>query len=286
MLVFVVFNPDGFYTKRIARVVEHHGIATRIVSWRGMNEAAVAEFNQHTDLIHFRTGAPAAARLARHFEKSGLKTLNDSRYIQLSGNKYLANVFAAANNIPTPALNVVVDKTDTELLAFYLARHGALVAKPIISRDMGRYVELLDGLDQLHRAVGVPGNRVLVQSRVIFDRLVRTIVTREGMVPATTFDIVRSGWKATVCENPLAQPYANAPPQLARLATQTLAAFGGDIAYIDFFEKDGEFTFNEINHSCGLMHHERVTGVPIARHLGNALAARYTAWRQQDHLAA
>jgi glutathione synthase/RimK-type ligase-like ATP-grasp enzyme len=279
MLVIAVFDRDSFYAKRIARATERNGVETTLVSWRELDETHLGHFDPNSDVIYFRTGAPAAVRIARAFERAGFKTLNDSRYIQLSGNKYLANVVAASNNIPTPALNVAVDKTNTELLSFYLRQTGAMVAKPIISRDMGRHVELIEDEDSLAVVSSIPGSTILLQSRVKFDRLVRTIVTADGMLTAaTTFDVVRSGWKATVCENPLAQAYTDVPDALIRLTNKTVKVFGGDIAFIDFFEQDGRFVFNEINHSCGLMHHERITGYPIAKHLGDYLSKRYAAF--------
>ena len=280
MLVIAAFNPDSFYAKRIANAVKRNGVKARVISWCGLGAESPAAFDPRSDLIYFRTGSPAAAKIARSFENAGFGTINDSRYIQLSGNKYLANVMAASGDIPTPVLNVMVEKSNTELISLYLKQNGPMVAKPVISRDMGRYVELLEGEASLHLALGIPGSHILLQSRVRFDRLVRTIATRKNMMTAaTTFDIVRDGWKATVCENPHAQTYTDVPAELIRLVNKTIRLFGGEIAFIDFFEKDGAFIFNEINHSCGLMHHERITGCPIARYLGKYLAERYTSWQ-------
>jgi glutathione synthase/RimK-type ligase-like ATP-grasp enzyme len=273
MLLFVVLNPQGGYNRRIARAAGRRGCEIAMVSWREFDYGMLAELEPDEDVVFFRTGAPAAVHVARAFEHAGFRVLNDSRYIQLSGQKYLANVHAAANDIPTPSLNVAVDKQNLDLLSVYLRQEGSLVVKPLVSRDMGRYVFLIRCETDLANVGRIPGSQVLVQSEVPFERLVRVVVTKERMlVEATTYDTKHENWKATVCENPLIKHYRAAPRELVRLSEYTLRVFGGDIAYIDFFETTSGFVLSEINHSCGLIQHERVSGYPIASELGSFLA--------------
>jgi len=273
MIIFIVFNTAGGYSRRIAAAAERNGQQVRLLSWKDFDYNIIRRLDRDDDVIFFRTGALAAVPIARAFEDAGFKVVNDSRYIQLSGQKYLANVHAETNGITIPSLNVTIKKDNSELLSLLLKQNGPLVVKPIISRDQGRYVYLVKSQDDFPQVAMVPGSHILVQSEVKFDRLVRTIVTSDGMLAgATEYDTKHDSWKATVCDNPLATHYRRVPEELVNVVEKTIRAFGGDVAYIDYFETSDGFVFNEINHSCGLMHQERITGYPIAEHLGVFLA--------------
>ncbi len=76
--------------------------------------------------------------------------------------------------------------------------------------------------------------------------------------------------------NPNAKHYVGVPEKLVELAERTNVVFGGDVAYIDYFEyESGDYVLSEINHSCGLQHHEQITGVPIRKHIAKYLLTRY-----------
>lgn len=273
MLVFIVLNVSGSYTKMIANAVERKGYKVKIISWRSFDENLVGKLDPKSDVIFLRTGALAAIKIARKFEDVGFLVLNDSRYIALSTQKYLANVHAKASGITTPDLNVCIPKDNIDLLLFYLRQSGPLVAKPIISCGMGRYVYRIRSRKECDQVSFIPGSHILVQSEVRFSRLVRTIVTRESMLTeATTYDVKRSSWKATVCENQRAKHYKHVPMALIDLSKKTIVAFGGDIAYIDYFETTDGFVLNEINHSCSLHQQEQISGCAIADELGDYLA--------------
>jgi glutathione synthase/RimK-type ligase-like ATP-grasp enzyme len=269
LVIFIVLNVSGGYSRRIARSVERAGSQTDFFSWQGFDYRVIDQLDCQKDVIFFRTGAPAAVRIARAFEDAGFAVVNDSRYIQLSGHKYLANVHAQVNGIQIPELNARVRKDDLELLSLYLKQYKSLVAKPLLSRDMGRYVYLVRSDHDFGQVATIPGSHILVQSEVRFERLVRTIVTGNGMLAgATAYDTTHDTWKATVCNNPRAMHYKDVPSELSALAGKTIRAFGGDIAYIDYFQTPAGFVLSEINHSCGLMEQERITGYPIAESLG------------------
>jgi [lysine-biosynthesis-protein LysW]---L-2-aminoadipate ligase len=274
MVIFIVLNVSGGYSRRIARAVQRNGCQTGFFSWKGFDYSIIRQLDRHGDVIFFRTGALPAVRIAQAFEEAGFTVVNDHRYIQLSAHKYLANVHAQANGIPIPKLNARAKKDNFELLSLYLKQHKSLVAKPILSRDMGRFVYRVRTNDDLRQLVAIPGSHILIQSEVKFDRLVRTVVTRNGMLTeATAYDTAHNTWKATVCDNPLARHYKDVPGELADLAKKTIRVFGGDIAYIDYFETPDGFVLNEINHSCGLNEQERITGYPIAASLATYLAS-------------
>jgi len=122
-------NVSVAYSRRIAQSVGRAGTRTCFFSWQGFDYRIIGQFDCEKDVIFFRTGAPAAVRIARAFEDAGFAVVNDSRYIQLSGHKYLANVHAQVNGIQIPELNVRVRKDNLELLSLYLRLYESLVAK-------------------------------------------------------------------------------------------------------------------------------------------------------------
>jgi glutathione synthase/RimK-type ligase-like ATP-grasp enzyme len=288
LVIFIVMNVSGAYSRRIARSVERGGSRTCFFSWQHFDYRIISQLDCGKDVIFFRTGAPAAVRIARAFENAGFTVVNDSRYIQLSGHKYLANVHAQVNGIQIPELNARVRKDNLELLSLYLKQYESLVAKPLLSRDMGRYVYLVRSDRDLGQVATIPGSHILVQSEVKFERLVRAVVTSNGMLAdATAYDTTHDTWKATVCNNPRAKHYQGVPAELTALAEKTIRVFGGDIAYIDYFQTPAGFVLSEINHSCGLIEQERITGYPIAESLGAFLhAATERLTRKHDQTVA
>jgi len=275
MILLVVSDIGLSYSRRIARALGLQGARVQTVSWRDVDYDLMSRLNPRRDAIFFRCGARSAVRIAQTFEDAGFQVLNDSRYMQLSGQKHLANVYARSFGIATPSLNVSIKKRDTRLLTHYLDAYGALVAKPIRSRNMGRFVFLIHSERDFPDIDTIPGQSILIQSEVRFDRLVRTIVTRSGvLVDATTYDTKRGGWKATVCANPDALHYRHVPAELVFTAEKTMRVFDGDVAYIDFFETSDGYVFSEINQCCALQHQERITGYPIADELARFVVSR------------
>jgi glutathione synthase/RimK-type ligase-like ATP-grasp enzyme len=292
MIVMLVQHPREFYHNRIAGALRALGEECRLISWMDFELAGIDAFSAQRDVLFTRTCSLRGLTITRAFERRGFKVLNDSCYNALSGNKLVQNQVARANGIAVPELSVEVDKAHPEIVRDYLRRYGTLVAKPIHSRDMGRFVFRLreeNAQDDLRLVDQVPGERVLVQSEVKFVRLVRTIVLgRRMLVEATTYDTQHPPeWKATVCMNPNAKHYREVPARLVELAQRTIVVFGGEVAYIDFFElASGEFVLSEINQACALQHHERITAVPIHRHIARYVANRARALLARRHAQA
>lgn len=281
MIVMIVQHPSGFFHNQIARSVRELGVQCTLVSWMHFDVKVLDAFSPERDVIFLRTGTQQALDIARRFERRGFRVLNDSRYINISAQKFIANLYARANGIPVPELSVAVAKKHPSILREYLNQYGVLVAKPIYSRDMGRFVFRVtsESMDESLKLIeSIPGQEVLLQDEIQFDRIVRAIVIGKKMlVEATTFDTKHApDWKATVCMNPNAKHYVDVPDKLVKLAEWTNTAFGGDVAYIDFFEQaSGDYVLSEINHSCGLQHHERITGVPIRKHIARYLVEQH-----------
>jgi glutathione synthase/RimK-type ligase-like ATP-grasp enzyme len=294
MIVMIVKYTTGFYHNEIAKAVRQLGEECVLHSWMNFDAGVIDKLSPKRDIVFLRTGARKALAIARNFESRGFKVLNDSRFINISSQKFIANLYARSNSVPVPALCVAVDKKDPDILRGYLRQYGVLVAKPIYSRDMGRFVYKINKNtmeDDLKLVETIPGDRVMLQSEIEFVNIVRTIVIGDKMlVEATTYDTKHPpDWKATLCMNPRAKHYVNVPGKLIDLAERTNVVFGGDVAYIDYFEQEsGDYVLSEINHSCGLQHHEAITGVPIHKHIGRYLVDhhRELLFRSRDVRAA
>ena len=281
MIVMLVHQPIGAYHNQIAKAVRQLGEECMVISCLNFDAKVIESFSPDRDIIFIRTGGHPVLDVAREFERRGFRTLNDSRYIAMSAQKFVANMYARYNGVPIPELCVEVDKRQPGVLRRYLKRHGVLVAKPTYSRDMGRFVYRIKAEtveEDLRLVETIPGRRIILQSEIEFAKLVRTIVLgRKMLTDATTYDTKHPPeWKATVCSNPNAKHYTDVPDKLVELAEHTNIVFGGEVAYIDFFEKEsGDYVLSEINHACALQHHEQITGVPIHRHIGRYLVDRH-----------
>jgi glutathione synthase/RimK-type ligase-like ATP-grasp enzyme len=275
MFLFVVLNPTGRYTLRIASAVEALGEDVKVVSRIDFDYNWVERMNPYIDTVFFRTGSLEAVPIARAFERQGFRVLNDSRYIHLTGDKYLANAYAESVGLPVPDLTVKIDKSDLRLQEYYLDAYGPLVAKPVISWDKGRFVYLIEEPNELKRLQLIPGASVILQSYVKLDLLVRIVATSEGViVPATTYVSPGNSWKASACGNPSAKHYRDVPDRLVKLAERFVSVYGAEVAFIDFFSVGNEFVLNEINHSCDLLTNEKITKCPIAARIADFLARR------------
>lgn len=276
----IVQDPNGFYNRQIAKEVQALGEKCVAVAWGSFDVSLIEQLDNKKDVVFFRTGAIPALRIARQFEERGFKTINDSRYIFLSAQKYIANIYAEANEIPIAELTVRCKKDDYSTIALQLSRHNSLVAKPIYSRDMGRYVFRVSNSslgNDLNNISTIPGKQIIIQSEIFFEKIVRVIVLGNDVLEhAITYDTKHApDWKATVCMNPKAKHYTSPPQKLVDLARHTNRVFGGDVAYIDYFEmKDGGFVLSEINHSCGLQHHEAITKHSIKTDIAKYLLSR------------
>ena len=88
------------------------------------------------------------------------------RYLQLSGNKYLANVHATSSGVPIPHLNVKVRKGNKELLSLYLKQNGPLVAKPVISSTTVVMYIWFERRPISVMSLRIPGSHILLQDYV------------------------------------------------------------------------------------------------------------------------
>lgn len=267
----------GKYAAKILRYLESKGVRC-FVSVLDDVRAVLAQnsLTPSNTIIHSRTAGPVTNEKIAELEAAGFKVINSSKTLTLTSNKYLSQEHARAKGIPV-ADTYKVDKTDVPKVESLLKKYGLLVVKPIFSQGRGIYCQKVGkGVlkNDLRKILdSVPGEMIQVQQCINYKKLIRVIVIGyKALKEATVYDMPGSSWKCSVCLNPKIKKYKENRGDLFELAERTARAFGAQINFIDFFEDaSGRFILNEINTACSLFIHERVTGCPIHRHIGDFL---------------
>lgn len=228
-------------------------------------------------LIHSRTAGSHVNNLLLELERKGFKIINSSKTLKLTSDKYKSQTFAAKNRIPT-ADTYLVDKNNLLKILSLLKRHHTVVAKPIYSQGKGVFCKKLNNsllkVDVVKKIRNIPGDKIIIQEYIPYKKLIRVIVIGFKLIKeATTYDIPKK-WKASVCMNLNIKKYNAANYKLREIAEKVARNFSAPIAIIDFFEDlSGDFILNELNTACGLIIHERVTGVKIHELISDYLVA-------------
>ncbi len=278
MNILIIHTKRGIkYAKIIQDYILSQGVNC-FLSRRKDIEMTIKENNLKPaeTLIYSRIAGPYTNKKLVAIEKQGFKIINSPQTLELTSNKYKANMHAAENRLPV-AKTYKVAKHNLEKIQELLKKYKILVFKPIHSQGQGVFCQKIkaDISEQELRAKInlVPGEEIQIQQFIDYQKLIRVIVINyKVLANAYTYDVPDQGWKCSVCLNPRIKKYETEDDRLKKLAEKTAKAFKAKINFIDFFEdKDGEFILNEINTACNLIRHEQVTGVPIHKFIGDFL---------------
>ncbi|MFA5188134.1 MAG: hypothetical protein WC460_02095 [Patescibacteria group bacterium] len=278
MNIIIVRTKRGFkYAFKIQEHIIRQGFNCYIAR-RGELKQVIKKYNlmPGNTLIHSRTAGRITNKKLAEIEAMGFKIINSVKTLELTSNKYKANAWAAKNNIPA-ARTRKVKREDLETIKKLLAKYKVLVLKPIHSQGQGVFCQKIDSniteKELLEKVNIVPGENIQVQEFIEYTKLIRVIVIDyKALDNAYTYDMPNQSWKCSVCLNPKIKKYIPESDKLKKLAEKTARAFKAQVNFIDFFEdKRGNFILNEINTACSLFIHERVTGVPIHKYIGNFL---------------
>jgi len=227
-------------------------------------------------LIHARCAGTTTNKILAQFAKRGFKIINSPQTLELTSNKYLANLHAQKNKLPI-AKTYKLLKTDLSGVKKLLQKHKIIVLKPIHSKGQGIFCQKVGhGCKEtkLKKILNsIPGQEIQVQEFIDYKKLIRIIVIGyKVLANASTYDMPSANWKCSVCLNPKIKKYHLVNRKLKKLAEKTARVFKAKVNFIDFFEtKNGQFVLNEINTACSLFLHEKVTGVPIHKFIGDFL---------------
>ena len=278
MNIIIVRTKRGFkYAQKIQKYIISQGFNCYIARRWELNQVIKkSNLRPGNTLIHSRTAGRITNKKLAKIEAMGFKIINSVKTLELTSNKYKANILAAKNNIPVAKTHKVkID--DLKTIKIFLAKYKVLVLKPIHSQGQGVFCQKIDSniteKELIEKVDIVPGEKIQVQEFIDYKKLIRVIVIDyKALDNAYTYDMPKQSWKCSVCLNPKIKKYIPESDKLKKLAEKTARAFKAQVNFIDFFEdKKGNFILNEINTACSLFIHEKVTGVPIHKYIGDFL---------------
>jgi glutathione synthase/RimK-type ligase-like ATP-grasp enzyme len=276
MNIIIVRTKKGIkYAQKIQNYILSQGIICYLAE-RSELEGMITKYNLKpgNTLIHARCAGTTTNKILAQFEKLGFRIINSSKTLELTSNKYLANLHAKKNKLPIAKTYKLLEN-DLLGLKKLLQKHKTIILKPIHSQGQGIFCQKIDSnyKDAELKTIlnSVPGQEIQVQEFIDYKKLIRVIVIDyKVLAKACTYDIPAMSWKCSVCLNPKIKKYNLVNTELKKLAEKTARVFEAQVNFIDFFEDQrGEFILNEINTACSLLIHEKITGVPIHRYIGD-----------------
>lgn len=226
--------------------------------------------------------SPNWMKILEDMEEDGWTIINNTNVLKLTSNKLQCSLFLQ-DKVNHPK-SWECTKRNFEETANNL-NDGTYIVKPYVSQSQGRYVKkffvdedadfLIDAnTSQRLNIDEIPENKLVIQEFINYVALYRVIVINGRALPFSFVDRpTQNKWKVSVCLNRTSMEYVPNPnPELLRLGEQTQREIGGNINYIDIFEKqDRSFVISEINTSCILFIHERLSGKNIAREIAKGI---------------
>lgn len=281
MKIVLVRTKQGTrYNEIIKEYLISRGIECSVVRLGELREImAKKELAPRRTIIHVRTGGPQTSRFMKKLEDDGFLVINTAQTLERTNNKYLANVIAAKNGLPIARTHKVAKNNLSEIKEL-IKKYQTAVLKPVRSQGQGKYCFRVSAAENeaslKDKLAQIPGQKAQLQEFIDYQKLIRVIVIGFRVLPgATTFDEPGQEWKCSVCLNPDIKKHEVVSEGLVKLAEKTARVFNSQIGFIDFFEdRKGNFILNEINTACNLRFHEKITGVPIHRFIGDYLIAQ------------
>lgn len=217
---------------------------------------------------------PEWMKILQNLEELGWRVINSTKVLMLTSNKLACSLFLQ-DKVNHPKTWECTKKTFFDIVG--ILPDGEYIVKPYVSQSQGKYVKRFwVGEPELgmHIIEDIPENKLVIQTRIDYKALYRVIVINGKALPYSFVDRpTPNKWKCSVCLNKVSMEYApNPKKELLELAEQTQKVIGGDINYIDIFEdQEGKFVISEINTSCILSIHERLSSKNIAREIAKGV---------------
>jgi len=278
----LLINTDQakIYPKMFEKYLNKMGYNCYSSSWRREDIFSVIsskKLSPLNTLIYARTAGPHITKTYKELEKKGFRVINKSFATELTSNKYNSQIFAKKNSIPV-ASTYKINKKEIKKIQELSKKHGFVIAKPIFSKGQGLFCKKISQKSSVKEITelifDIPGNDIIVQEKVEYTKLIRVIVVGFKVLrEASTYDSpTKNNWKASVCMNKNIKKYDLVDDRLIKLAEKTAKKFDCGISFIDFFEdQGGNFILNELNTACGLIIHEKISGLKIHERISDYL---------------
>ncbi len=275
--IVIMMTPKGqHYADFIAKEVNLRGVpvgATILVDAKQyLKEKG---FLPKETLIHSRTAGPGKTyRRLKALEKQGYKIINSPQTLKLTSDKFESCNFAIKNNIPCARTLKVKKKKAIELIKNKIKEWGKVIVKPRKSQGQGEFCFLFDksNTNQTQKVLKIPSEELVIQEYIEYTKLSRVIVIDfKALKDAVFYDEPKKDWKCSVCLNPQIKLYKNPPKELFKLAEKIAKSINAEISFIDIFTTPNGFVLNEINSSCSLIFHERLSRVNVSGKIADYL---------------
>lgn len=290
--IILTTYPGRKYGRKIGKELRKLGITSFYCSLNRWPQV----FNDHPELnkdncvivarCAHPNNSPTWMKILEQKEQEGWTVINSTKVLKLTSNKLQCSLFLQ-DKVNHPKSWECTKQNFYHTIQKLNLPDNHYIVKPYVSQSQGKYVKqfYLDGDDQERLACDyitneyidindIPENKLVIQEFVDYVALYRVIVINGKALPYSFVDYpTPEKWKVSVCLNRVSMKYVpNPKKELLKLGEKTQLELGGNINYIDIFEKkDGTFVISEINTSCILFIHERLSGMNIAKEIAKGI---------------
>lgn len=261
---FAIIGGKKQYSNMIAKELRNLGKKVDILHWTNFFPLSHKLDLPNYDLIYLRIAGTFSVRfvLVTQLELMGYRLINNPRSIFITNNKFLG-CSVVKEVIKVPPTFLVSRRENLKEVPSKI--NFPFVLKPIISIGGKGVIKIgnQEQLEEYYKKVDprrIKKRPVYAQEFVDFDRLVRVIMVGDEVIDAAYDKLEEGDWKCSVCVNPNVKPYP-IDKKLRNLALRVKSVTKQEICMLDIFEKDGEYTFNEINNQCDLSYMQQATGI-------------------------
>jgi glutathione synthase/RimK-type ligase-like ATP-grasp enzyme len=216
--------------------------------------------------------AAFARQVPEILEGVGVPFVNSLASCDRAWSKYVSARLFVAAGLPVPHTVLAPqqwDETSPRL-------DGTVVVKPVHGKA-ARGVEVYTDPDAALRAAAAAGEPTVLQSAIAWTELVRAVTTADGVLRAYEQPNPSAGPSPAIAtfDRHAAVPLAQVPFDVEALASQMLAAVGGDLMRADMLrDSEGCLWALEINSSFGFPHDDPVIHGEFLRQFAAAAARR------------
>jgi len=265
--VELVFDVPRLEEKLIIEALKRVGLELKLtnikyspLSW----DEAPAQISLIRTISMLRAAYSASVR-----EAAGVRTINSSEAILISGDKILTLSSLKKAGIRFPKSIVALDEEAAEKAGE--AMGFPLVDKPPIG-SWGRLVTLVQDMRMLRSVIE---HRQFYQSQALRAHILQRyvgagnsdlrILVLGGEVLGAIHRIAMNGdWRSNVARGGAVKK-AELNPELEELALKASSAIGGEFIGIDVFEDNGEYLVNEVNGVPEFKGFMEATGIDVPR---------------------